>query len=57
MRREMALCHADKSAGEERHKDNQPLFKVVLWRGRKKLEAGILDRDVEEKNRIDVARI
>lgn len=38
-----------KLAGKEYHKNNQALSKVVWWSGRKS-GAGILDRDVEEKN-------
>jgi len=55
MRGEVALWHAEKLEVKERHKDNQAFFKMVRWRGRKS-EAGILDRDIEEKNWVDVVR-
>lgn len=45
----------EKLVDKERHKDNQALFKVAWWKGRTS-EAGILDRDVEETNWVDVAR-
>jgi len=52
-----ALWHAEKlGTGKERHKDNQALSKVVRCGGRKS-EAGILDRNVEGKNRVDVERL
>jgi len=31
MRRETTLCHAEKLAGKERHKDNHVLSKVLRW--------------------------
>jgi len=46
----------EKLAVKELHKDNQALFKVVRWRERKS-EAGISDKDVEEKNRVDISSV
>jgi len=55
MRGEIALCHVKKLAVKKLHKDNQAFFKVVRWRGRRS-EAGIFDKEVEEKNQVDIVR-
>jgi len=49
MRGEIAPCYVKKLAGKERYYNDQTFFKVVQWR-RRRIEAGISDIEVEEKN-------